>query len=249
VKRCCGVDGVRDRERRVGEAAAELFDLAKLFPRYRPASISFDAWARTAPDAFSREALGEGMGRLGDSERERIVQGFQAEYPALWSSVVADLEDEPLAAEIVLGGAVVAGVLERRQPIDAEGLDMLEDYPDAQADPVEALALVLHAQDRWSVIESGEAIEALDRAGDLMADRVLAAEAERRATTWHHDRLRVLLGRVQSSLPVPGYPLASEALARACEQLQSDKSLHRRLLAELLLDSIDPLPLTFAAAA
>jgi hypothetical protein len=241
------VDGVRDRARRAGDAAAELLDLAYLFPRYRPASVEFDDWARTAPEDFSREALGEGLARLDASERERIVGGFQREHPGPWVGVVSDFGDEALAVEIVLSGAVVAGVSERLRPIDAEGLDVLEDDAEARADPVETLALVLDAHDLWSVIESGRAAETMDRVDADAGDLVLAGEAERLATSWHHDRLRVLVGRLRTLLPVPEYPLASEALARACERFDSDDALARRLLTELLLDSLPRVLLAAAA--
>jgi len=128
----------------------------------------------------NREALGEGMGRLDDSERARIITSFESEYPDLWSSVVSDFEDESLAAEIVLAGAVVVGVSERLRPIDLEGLDLLEGDADARADSVGALALVLHSADVWSVIESGETAEAMDRADPHAAALVLALEAAHR---------------------------------------------------------------------
>ena len=247
VKRCCGVDSVRQRARQADGAAAELFDLAYLFPRYRPVSVEFEDWTRTAPEDFSRGALEEGLARLDAAERDRIVGGFQREYPGPWASVVADFGDESLAVEMVLAGAVVAGVSERRQPIDVEGLDVLEHDAEARADPANALALVFDCHDLWSVIESGIAAQAVDRVGFDAADAVFAAEAERLATTWHHDRLSVLVDRLRARLPTPGHPLASEALERACERLDSDHLLRRRLLAELLLDSLPRVLLADAA--
>lgn len=247
VKRCCGVDGVRDRTRRAAEAAAELLELASLFPHYRPASVEFDDWARTAPEDFSPEALDEGLARLNASERERIVGGFQREHPGPWAGVVSDFGDEELAVEIVLAGAVVVGVSERRLPIDVEALDVLEHDAEARADPVEALALVLDCHDLWSVIESGKAVEAVDGAGYEAADLAFAAEAERLTTAWHHERVGVLVGRLRARLPLPEYPLASEALVRACENLDSDGALARKLLTELLLDSLPRVLLAAAA--
>jgi hypothetical protein len=46
---------------------------------------------------------------------------------------------------------------------------------------------------------------------------------------------------------VPEYPLASEALASACDSLESDDALARRLLTELLLDSLPRVLLAEAA--
>jgi hypothetical protein len=247
VKRCCGVDGARQQARRVNEATAELFDLAYLFPRYRPVSTEFDAWARTAPEDFSREALEEGLGWLSASEGERIIAGFRSEHAELWSSVVSDVGDESDAVELVLAGAVVAGVSERLRPIDVDGLAVLEDDAEARADPVETLAFVLDPHDLWSVVESGTAAEAIGWVYGNAADLALAAEAERLATAWHHDRLRVLVGRLLAWLPVPEYPLASDALASACESLDSDDAVVRRLLTELLLDSLPRVLLADAA--
>jgi hypothetical protein len=244
VKRCCGVDGARQQARRVNEATAELFDPAYLFPRYRPVSTEFDAWARTAPEDFSREALEEGLGWLTASEGEGIIAGFRSEHAELWSSVVSDFGDESDAVELVLAGAVVAGVSERLRPIDVEGPAVLEDDAAARADPVETLAFVLDPHDLWSVVESGEAV---GRAYGRAADLVPAAEAERLATAWHLDRLRLLVRRVRAWLPVPQYPLASEALASACDSLESDDALARRLLTELLLDSLPRVLLADAA--
>ncbi len=247
VKRCCGVDGVRQQAQPVSGAAAELFDLAYLFPRYRPASAEFDDWARTAPEDFSREALEEGLERLYTVEYDCIVGGFQREHHGIWSGVVADFGDEPSAIQLLLAGAVVVGVTERRQPIDLEGLDVLECDAEARADPVEVLALVFDCCDLWSVIESGQAAETLDRAYGDAAARVLATEAERLSTPWHIKRLGVLVERLCAQLPVPGYPLASEALERACTRFASDRALGRRLLVELLLDSLPRVLLADAA--
>jgi hypothetical protein len=75
---------------------------------------------------------------------------------------------------------------------------------------------------------------------------VLRAEADRLATAWHRERLLVLVARLRARLPEPGCPLASAALERACDRIESDKALARRVCAELLLDS---LPRLLAAAA
>jgi hypothetical protein len=56
----------------------------------------------------------------------------------------------------------------------------------------------------------------------------------------------MLVERLRASLPLEGYPLASAAIERACGQFEADEKLARRLLAELLLDS---LPRLLAAAA
>ena len=242
VKRCCGIDGVRRRR----DAAAELFSLAFHFPRFRPATAEFDAWARSAPARLDREMLAEGVAHLDRRERSRISDGFEQEYPDVWATVVDDLGNETLAEDLVLGGAVVAGLTERTRVPDREALELLESEGAARADPVQALALALDADDLWSVIESGRAAEALDAADYGRAESLLAAQAERLATPWHRERLDVLLVRLRAWLPDAGYPLASAALQRACERVEADENLARRLCAELLLDS---LPRVLAPAA
>jgi hypothetical protein len=246
VKRCCGVDGIRARMRRTEEAATELLGLAALFPRYRPESRAFDAWALTAPDEPSRESVGQGLAQLDVDEQERIVGGFRSEYPQVWSGLVADFGDETLAVELVLAGAVVAGVAERLVPIDETSLVLLEYDAEARADPVEALALALDCHDLWSVLDSGRAAEAVEKAPGRSMDRVLAAEAERLTTDWHRERLHVLIRRLREQLPEPAYPRASAALSQACDRLESNEALARRLRVELLLDS---LPRVYLAAA
>jgi SEC-C motif len=249
VKHCCGVEGVRDRVRRRDGAAAELFDLAFHFPRYRPLTANFDAWAQGAPEQPSCESVGEGLARLDRRERKRIVGGFQREFPAQWTEIVADFGDEALAGEIVLAGAVVVGVSERLQPLDQDVLDLLE-YDENARTPIEALALTIDGGDLWSVIESAQAADALDRVfSERAAGRVLADEADRLATGWHDQRLSILIGRLRARLPVPEYPVASDALLQACDRFDSDTVFARKLRAELLQDSLPRVLFAAAAAA
>jgi hypothetical protein len=248
VKHCCGVDGVRDRVRRRDGAAAELFDLAFHFPRYRPTTAKFDAWAQGAPEQPSRESVGEGLARLDRRERKRIVGGFQREFPAQWTEIVADFGDEALAGEVVLAGAVVAGVSEQLRPLDEDVLDLLE-YDENARTPIEALALTIDGGDLWSVIESAQAADALDKVSERAAHRLLADEADRLATDWHDQRLSILIGRLRARLPVPEYPVASDALLQACDRFDSDAAFARQLRAELLLDSLPRLFFAAAAAA
>jgi len=234
VKRCCGVDAVRLRD----DAAAELFSLPFHFPRYRPASAGFDDWVETASDDLDRATVADGVARLDSPERDRITGGFEREYPQMWASAVADLGDERLAVDLVLGGAVVAGLKERRRSPDEEALALLEREGAARADPVEALALALDATDLWSVIESEAAAEALEKAGLGGSRAALRAEADRLSTDWHRERLHVMLSRLRACLPDPAYPLASVALRRACDAVESERRLAHRLVVELLLDSL-----------
>jgi len=238
VKRCCGVDAIRDERLRHDEAAEELFGLAFHFPRYRPVSVEFDRWALEAPEQPTREALEEGETSLGEAERERIRSGFRIDHPQMWSSAVADFGDEELAADLVLAGAIVVGVSERLRPLDPDALWLLEQDADARNDPIDALALSLEARDLWSVIESAQAVEAIDAAADHRAGAAYRDAADRLATKWHDERLALLLERVRQRLPDPSYPLASAALADAWARVAADPKLARRLRQELLLDSL-----------
>ena len=238
VKHCCGVDVVRDRARRQDGAAAELFDLAFHFPRYRPVSVEFDRWAQSPPEELTRDALEDGGSSLDEAERDRIRNGFALDHPQVWSGVVADFGNEELAGELVLAGAIVAGLTERLRPLDPEVLWLLEQDADVRNDPVEALSLSLDGRDLWSVIESGQTAEAIDAAAEDRTDAAYRTAAEQLATEWHEQRLAVLVERVRQRLPDPSYPLASAALADACTRVAADRKLARRLRAELLLDSL-----------
>lgn len=238
VKRCCGVGEARERAERSAGAAAELLDLATHFPRYRPASAAFARWARTAPEEFSKEALADGLAALDAGERERIVGGFAREYPEMWASVLADFGNDELATEIVLSGAVVAGARESLRPPDPDGLDALEHDAERRADLAEALMHVLDGADLWSVIESGEAGEIAHAERRRGPEGALAAAADRLATSWHDERLHLLVERVRERLPAPDHPLASAALTDACDAFATDADLRRRLRALMLLDSL-----------
>jgi hypothetical protein len=242
VKRCCGVDALRDLVQLRAETAEELFELALNFPRYRPRTEEFDVWARAAPDEPSDEAIEQGLSALDAAERERILAGFPHEYPRIWEGMLADFGNDALAREIVLKGAVVAGVAERFQPWD-ESFPLLEDGGDDEG-PIVALASSIRAMDVWSVIESGETAEALDalpvELGDgeyeLRWTEVLEAELRKRWTAWHDERLDVLVARLRESLPDPDFPVASSRVLAACTHLDA---VRRGLAAALLSDSLD----------
>jgi hypothetical protein len=235
VKRCCGVDGVR----RSQEAFDELYGAAFCFPRLRPVSAGFDAWAETAPDELSRALFEAGGTALGPAERDRITSVLALESPDVWAGVVRDFGTEEDAMALLLLGAIVAGLEERSRALDPQALELIE--PDDE--PVDALALVLEARDLWSVVESGHAVEAFD------AGESLQSIADRLWTDWHGERLEVLVARVRGRLPLDERPVASAALERACAAFASDERLARRLRAELLLDSFPSMLDLLAAAA
>lgn len=239
VKRCCGTDALRDVLRLRAETAEELLTLALHFPRYRPQTEAFDEWAGSAPDEPDEAAVAAGLEALDEDERERIVGGFAGEQPKAWRSLLDDFGNEELAAELVLVGAVAAGVWERRA-LHKE-LWLLERR---EADPVDALATAIPGEHLWSFIESGMAAVALDCVPDELEDdayervwtTVLEAQVSRLRTPWHDARLGRLVARVRSALPDPEFPIASRVLLDACERLQE---LRKPLLAALLSDSLD----------
>ena len=228
VKRCCGVDGAR----RSREAFGDLFGLAFHFPRQRPASATFDAWAERAPDLLSREVVEEGLAQLGAEECARIPAEFALAHPQIWEEIVNDARAVDDVNLVILVGAVVAGVEERTRELDAEALELLELDDAAREDPVESLALVLEAGDLWSVLEAIEASEAFD------AGASLDSAATRLWSVWHEQRLNELVRRLGERLPVAVFPLASLAIENACKAFERDREVRARLRGELLLDAL-----------
>jgi SEC-C motif len=228
VKRCCGVEGVR----RSHEAFADLVTLAFHFPRQRPASATFDDWARHTGDQLTRGSLEAGFAQLGPGEEARIPAEFAAAYPEVWEAIVAESGDRREAIETLLVGAVVAGLEERQRELDPEALEILELDAEARQDPVESLALVLVAGDLWSVLEAEEALVSFNRGTHI------SAVAEQLWSEWHEQRLAELVRRLGERLPVPNHPRASAALEAACGAFERDDRAGRRLRAELLLDAL-----------
>jgi hypothetical protein len=231
VKRCCGVEGAR----RSREALDDLFALAFHFPRQRPASATFKAWAKQAPDQLTRELVEEGLAHVGTSEEERITTAFAAAYPPVWESILDEACERDDAQLVLLVGAVVAGLEEQRRPLDAQALKLLELDEDARDDPVETLALMLTAGDLWNVLEAAEAAEALDHGGSI------EVVAKRLWSEWHEERLAELVQRLQERLPATGFETASSAIEHARRVFERDGRVRMRLRSELLLDALPTL--------
>src|SRR5438132_861836 len=201
TKRCCGVDAVRARAQLAAEAAGDLLALATHFPRYRPVGAAFDAWAEHAPAEPTSEAVKAGLATLDAAERRRIVDGFARDQPELWQSALADFGNDALAVELVLDGAVTAGVVERRRPLHSV-LDLFEFEPELGDDAALALALALDPGDLWSVCETVIAGEELDDVpdDDVVFEAAAADEAARIATPRHADPLDALVERMLARL-------------------------------------------------
>jgi hypothetical protein len=230
VKRCCGVESIR----RSHEALTDLFQLASHFPRQRPATEAFDAWASRTTAEITLELLEEGVAQLAPAERARIPTEFAAAYPELWEAVLADARFVERALHIALLGAVVAGLEERRREIDPLVLVLLELDEDARRDPVESLAFVVTPEDLWNAVEVAEAEHSLDRG--LTVESIAGVFW----SEWHEQRLRELVRRVRRRLPLEAFPAASSAIEDACGTFERDPRVRARLGAELLLDALPP---------
>lgn len=228
VKRCCGVDGVR----RSQEALGDLFGLAFHFPRQRPVSPTFDAWAARAGGELTRDLLEDGLAQLGPAEVERIPAEFAAAHPQVWEAILTEAGRRDDALATVLIGAVVAGLEERQRQLDPAALELLDVDDDAREDPVESLALVLVAGDLWSVFEVIEAVDSFDD------DAQIASIADRLWSEWHERRLDQLVERLEARLPIPECPAASAAVEAACQAFRDDPDVRIRLRGELLLDAL-----------
>jgi hypothetical protein len=228
VKRCCGVDGVR----RSQVALEDLFSLAFHFPRQRPASGTFDAWAERARDELTRELLAEGLAQIGASEEARIPAEFAGAYPQVWETILDEIGGRDDAVQVLLIGAVVAGLEERQRQFDPAALELLEVDEEAREDPVESLALVLSATDLWNAFEVIDATESLDTGA---ATTVIA---ERLWSGWHEQRLEDLVHRLREQLPATGFPAASSAIESGCRAFEHDPWVRARLRSELLLDAL-----------
>jgi hypothetical protein len=227
VKRCCGVNGVR----RSQEALEDLFGIAFLFPRQRPESVTFDAWAEQAADEFTPDLLEQGLARLG-TEEARIPAEFAAAYPQVWEAIMDEAGGRDDALQIMLAGAVVAGLEERARQLDPAALELLELDEDAREDPVESLALVLRAGDLWNALEVVEASDLFD------GGAATAVIAERLWSEWHEQRLEDIVRRLRKRLPAAGFPAASSAIESACRVFADDRRVRTRLRCELLLDAL-----------
>src|SRR5262245_40456299 len=228
VKRCCGVEGVRKSH----EAMQDLFGLASNFPRQRPASATFDAWAERAPDELTHQVLEEGLNELGAEERARIPAEFAEAHPRMWEAILDEARDYDDAIFAVLVGAVAAGLEERRRRLVPTALEVLEDLDEVDRDAVLSLALVLAPTDLWSVVEL-DAAEAAVEAGAKPA-----VAAERIWSEWHEERLQTLVGRVREQLPVAGLPVGSSVVAAACSAFEDDDALPARLRTALLVAAL-----------
>lgn len=257
-KLCCGLTRGEERER--AQRAALVEEIARLpmhFPRLRPSDADVLAWAdRLTSEARTEFPLAEGIALVSARERARTERAAAKELQGFWRQVCEEVGDERLAREAVVAGAVAAAVEERLRAREPD-LELIEERADVRADLAEALAFALEAADLWSLSEAARADTALaaipehldDDEYGLRWEAVLAAQARRLTTRWHRRRLDELVRRLASRLPVEGRPLASAALASACDAYRRDGSVRERVAAHLLADSLNWLRFVLPAAA
>ena len=216
----------------------ELLALGSLFPRLRPRDPDLERWlddqGRGEP---TRELLEEALARISDDEKDALARRYAGEYPEAWRRIVDELDDAEAAARLLGIGAVGAALSEDRW-LRANELELIEDVRELREDPLDVLALVVEPCDVWSLVEAVETATALARAPSSRRGEAVAAEASSRWTDDHRARLDLLVERVRRQLPVDGRPLASAALAAACDAYANDPRVRDTLPALLLEDAL-----------
>lgn len=216
----------------------ELVALGALCPRLRPRDPELERWLDEQPGGEpTRELLEEALARISDDERKAMVRRYADEQPEAWRAIVDELGDAETAAKLLGIGAVGAALREERR-LHANRLELIEDVRELREDALEVLALVVEPCDLWSLVEAVETAAALVDAPPTRRGEAVAAEAASRWTDDHRARLDLLIERVRRQLPVDGRPLASAALAAACEAYAHDRRVRDTLPALLLEDAL-----------
>jgi len=246
----------REQERRGQDALADLLLVGSWFPSARAAGAAFDAWAGDRCACVPSGEVFEGIERLPEPERARILREACAQAPRVWESALSAGVSEGPAEVAVLAGAVRAALAERCEP-SADGLWQL-DHPARDETEADALALVLDAADLWSVLEAARADAALaaldpeERLDEEQYERAWSAviehQASRLTSRAHRTRLERMIARLESRLPFAEHPVASETLRTACRAFRAHRSVRRELAAALLADAAcvvakSPIPL------
>jgi hypothetical protein len=249
-KRCC-IGREAELQRRL-ELLAQIATLPILFPRLRPMSPEFEAWAAARrPDPgleLSGELLSEAIDRLEAEERERIAR-LVGDEVAAWDALRAKVGDDEQAEDALLTGAVAAALREVFAP-NRYVLELIEaGY--AENEPLNGLSLVLEATQLWNVLEATDAEQTLAAIPDDLDDEeydeawksAFDEVAARRWTREHEQRLTLLVERMRARLPLDGFPRASAAIAAGCDRYAADAAAPSRLGRMLLADTLRPLPL------
>lgn len=245
-KLCCGT--TRDEEREFARLSCvfdEIAGLATVFPRLRPTGSAFSAWADRVASKETDATMEEGIALIEPGERVRIANADDEGSATIWQSFFDELGDDELVARAMVTGAAAAAVRERFPP-ERRTLEALEQLEELRRDPCTALASALEGGDLWSLHESVQADAALaalpegldDEEYEQRWEEAISAEAARLGTSWHRERLGELVRRLQSQLPLSGFPAASAALSEACAAYDRDPGLRAELAVALLADSL-----------
>jgi hypothetical protein len=182
----------------------------------------------------------EGIDALTRGEQNRIARWLPDSMPLAWEKLSREADGEALCVA-VLAGAVTVGLSERLG-VDPDLVELLDEGGDA--DPADALALIVDPCDLWSPIELQLADAAVSSLDDELDDEaweaahtaVLVEQVARLASKRHRSRLVRLVGYVEAQLPWPEFPRASRRLAEACERFRRDRTVRSQLAVYLLGD-------------
>ena len=216
----------------------ELLGLGALFPRLRPRDPKLERWLDDQRGGEpTRELVEAALGRISGDERDAMTRRYADDNPEAWRGLVDELGDAETAGRLLGIGAVGAALREDRR-LRASDLDLIDEVRELFDDPVEVLALVVEPCDLWSLVEAVETAAALDHIPPTRRRETVAAETSSRWTDDHRARLDFLVERVGRQLPVGGRPLATAALAAACDAYANDPRVRDTLPALLLEDAL-----------
>jgi hypothetical protein len=204
-------------------------NLARCFPELRPRgeeAIAFaeETAALLGEDDFHvpSDLLVEGLERVEQVERRRLVELFAGDQPMGWRTLVADFRGNPVAAERALvRGAIKWAICERRDRPRSVLAPLEDDHPLPRT-PGALVALVLEPSYLWSIVEASAVPVTVPSLVDDDVSWVKAAEpiARDRVTPAHVDRVRMLLQPFATQLPIRSLPRASKSLAADVERVR-----------------------------
>jgi hypothetical protein len=204
-------------------------NLARCFPELRPSGAEVIAFAdETAAllgeDDFHvpSDLLVEGLERVEQTERRRLVELFAGDQPMGWRTLVADFRGNRVAAEQALvRGAIKWLICERRDRPRSVLASLEADHPLPRT-PGALVALVLEPSYLWSIVEASAVPASVPLLVDDDLSWLKTAEsiARDRVTQAHVDRVRMLLQPFATQLPIRSLPRASRVLAADVERVR-----------------------------
>ncbi len=212
------------------EALARARDAAVCEPSIRARGPALEAFAagvgptidedEGAPPA---ELVEEGLARIDEGERRRLVAAYEARRPAEWREICRHVADVALAERALAFGAVEATIIDER-PRPRFLLEGLEDERVSDW-PHHVVACALRPGSIWSIDDAEAAAEVARplklAPGDYQ--EAVCRFAAARVTVEHVARVRLLASRLERQLPLDGLPRASAFLARGCRRVADDE--------------------------